>query len=170
VEGDACGGCPGTGYHRRCTPDREKYDHWAETVPKTLRNPLYHWTHMELKRPFGISDRLLDPHAADSIWSECSEKLAQPEFTCRSLIQQFDVRVVCTTDALVDKLEHHKTLAADKSFPVRVLPAWRPDKVMALDDLEAWNRYIDELAGVSGVEIHDIGSLLEALKSRQDFF
>ncbi len=108
--------------------DWEKFQKWAETVPQTLRNPLFHWTHLELKRPFGISDRLLNPKTAESIWNECNAKLARPEFSCRGIMRQMNVVVSCTTDDPADNLEYHAAIAADASFPVKVLPAWRPIK------------------------------------------
>ena len=114
--------------------DREKFQKWAETVPQTLRNPLYHWTHLELKRPFGISDRLLNPQTAEGIWNQCNAKLARPEFSCRGIMRQMNVVVSCTTDDPTDSLEYHAALAADASFPVKVLPAFRPDKATAVEN------------------------------------
>ncbi len=102
--------------------DWEKFQKWAETVPQTLRNPLYHWTHLELKRPFAVSDRVLNPKTAESIWNECNANLARPEFTCRGIMRQMNVALVCTTDDPTDTLEYHTSLAADKSFPFKVLP------------------------------------------------
>ena len=104
---------------RFCTgeaTDREKFQKWAETVPKTLRNPLYHWTHMELNGPFGISDRLLVPDTAEGIWNECNARLAGDDFSCRGIMRQMNVVLVCTTDDPADTLEHHAAIAADRSF------------------------------------------------------
>ena len=96
--------------------DREKFAKWAETVPKTLRNPLYHWTHLELNRPFGIRDRLLSPATAEGIWEACNARLAEDGFSCRGIMRQMNVALVCTTDDPVDSLEHHRAIAADPSF------------------------------------------------------
>jgi len=150
--------------------DWEKFVKWAETVPKTLRNPLYHWTHLELKRPFGISDRLLDPGTARGIWDECNAKLATPAFSARGIMKQMRVVLVCTTDDPTDSLEWHRALAADTSFDVTVLPAWRPDKVLAADDPAQWNLYVDRLGAAADVDIRSFDSLLEALQRRHDYF
>jgi len=150
--------------------DWEKFLKWAETVPKTLRNPLYHWTHLELKRPFGIADRLLNRETARGIWEECNARLATPEFSARSIMKRMGVVLVCTTDDPADSLEHHTAIAADPTFDIKVLPAWRPDRVMALDDPTAWNAYIDRLGAAADVEIRSLDSLLDALRKRHDFF
>ncbi len=158
---------------RYCTgdaTDREKFQKWAETVPRTLRNPLYHWTHLELKRPFGISDRLLNPETAEGIWNECNEKLAQDEFSCRGIMRQMNVVLVCTTDDPTDSLEHHAAIARDASFPIRVLPAFRPDKGMAVENPEAFRGWVDRLAEASGIEINDFRTYLDAIRERHDFF
>ena len=152
------------------TSDWEKFEKWAETVPKTLRNPLYHWTHLELKRPFAISDRLLNPDTAKGIWDECNAKLATSEFSCPGIMRQMKVRLVCTTDDPADTLEYHRAVAADDSFDVQVLPTWRPDKAMAVESVAAYNAYLDKLAAVAEVEIADLDSLLAALRKRHDFF
>jgi glucuronate isomerase len=159
---------------RYCTgdaSDREKFQKWAETVPLTLRNPLYHWTHLELKRPLGISDRLLGPDTAEGIWQDCNAQLATPEFTTRGIMQQMNVVLVCTTDDPIDALEHHKAIAADKSFPVQVLPTFRPDKAMAVDSPQPFNAWTDRLAERSGIDIGDhFDRFLDALRRRHDFF
>jgi glucuronate isomerase len=158
---------------RFCTgdaPDREKFQKWAETVPYTLCNPLYHWTHLELKKPFGIDDRLLNPETAQGIWDDCNSKLAQPEFFCRGIMEQMKVVLVCTTDDPVSNLEYHQALRDDPSFSIRVLPTWRPDKAMAAENPVAYNAYLDELSVVAGIEIRDYATLLEALRRRHDFF
>src|SRR5690606_16619172 len=100
----------------------------------TLRNPLYHWTHLELRKPFGITDRLLDSSTAKSIWDDCNKKLATPEFSARGIMQQAKVKLVCTTDDPIDNLEHHKKVSADKNFKIAMLPTWRPDKAMAVEN------------------------------------
>jgi glucuronate isomerase len=151
--------------------DREKFQKWAETVPQTLRNPLYHWTHLELNRPFGISDRLLSPKTAESIWNECNAKLAKPEFSTRGIMRQMNVVVSCTTDDPTDSLEYHAALAADTSFTVKVLPAWRPDKAAAVENTHAFNAWVERLAAASCVEIGDkFARFMEALRNRHDFF
>lgn len=158
---------------RFCTGDAsdwEKFEQWAATVPKTLRNPLYHWTHMELKRPFGISDRLLGPDTAKAIWNECNEKLATPEFSSRGIMSQMNVVLVCTTDDPIDSLEHHKAVADDESFDIQMLPAWRPDKGMAVDDAATFNAWVDMLEESSGIDIKDFDSYMAALRRRHDYF
>lgn len=159
---------------RYCTGDAddwEKFEKWASTVPYTLRNPLYHWTHMELRKPFGITDRILNADTARSIWDECNEKLATPEFSARGVMQQADVRIVCTTDDPVDDLASHKKTAADKSFKIKMLPTWRPDKSMAVEiGAEQYNSYVDRLAEVSNIDIVNFSDLMQALRKRHDYF
>jgi glucuronate isomerase len=159
---------------RYCTGDAldwEKFQKWAETVPQTLRNPLYHWTHLELKRPFGISDRLLHPATAKGIWDECNAKLAQPEFSARGIMRQMNVVLVCTTDDPTDTLEHHRAMAADASLATEVLPAFRPDKAMAVESPAAFNAWTDRLAAVSGIDVGDrFDFFLDALRQRHDCF
>jgi glucuronate isomerase len=148
--------------------DREKFQKWAETVPYTLRNPLYHWTHMELRKPFGIN-RILDGDSAEPIWSSCNEMLRLDDFSSRGLLARFRVEVVCTTDDPADSLEHHAALAAT-SFPTRVLPTFRPDRAMAADHPEVYNAYLDRLSAASGVDIAQFDDLIEALRRRADHF
>ena len=158
---------------RYCTgeaSDWEKFEKWAETVPKTLRNPLYHWTHLELKRPFGISDRLLSPATARGIWEECNAKLARPDFSPRGIMRQMSVVLVCTTDDPVDDLRHHAAIAADSSFGIRVLPCFRPDKAMAFESPEAFNDWVHRLEEAADVEVKDLDTFLEAIRRRHDFF
>jgi glucuronate isomerase len=150
--------------------DWEKFLKWAETVPRTLRNPLYHWTHLELNRPFGINDRLLGPDTAKSIWEKCNALLATPAFSCRGIMKQMKVEVVCTTDDPADSLEHHHAIAADRAFEIRVLPAWRPDRAMAVENVAAFNTYLDKLGAAAGMEITTFESLMQALHKRHDFF
>ena len=146
----------------------EKFQKWAETVPYTLRNPLYHWTHLELSRAFGI-DKILKPETAREIYEECNAKLATEEFRAQGLIRKFNVSVVCTTDDPVDDLRWHK-LIAEHPFGTKVIPAWRPDKAMAIENPAAYKAYIEKLAEVSGVEIRSFDDLLQALQVRHDFF
>jgi glucuronate isomerase len=148
--------------------DKEKFTKWAETIPYTMRNPLYHWTHLELKRYFGI-DKLLNPDSAEEIYEQCNRMLAQEGFSVRGLLAKMNVEVLCTTDDPVDNLMYHKQIA-DSGFPIKVLPTWRPDKVLAVDDTGAYNGYIDQLAEVSGIPITDLLSLLAALKTRLEYF
>jgi glucuronate isomerase len=148
--------------------DREKFRKWAETVPDTLRNPLYHWTHLELQRYFGIHE-LLGPGTADKIYDLAGEMLGTDDFSTRSLIRKMNVEVICTTDDPVDSLEHHRRLLEDP-FETRVLPAWRPDKAMAADHPETYNRYLDKLESVSGITIRNYMDLLTALSVRHDYF
>ena len=145
----------------------EKFEKWAETVPYTMRNPLYHWTHLELARVFGIYD-LLNPQTARAIYDECTEKLQTEEYRGQALMKRFNVKVVCTTDDPVDSLEYHRYIA-EHPFGVRVLPAWRPDKSMAIEK-PGYVQYIGKLSEVSGVAITGYQDLLDALKKRHDFF
>lgn len=149
-------------------PDREKFLKWAETVPYTLRNPLYHWTHLELKRYFGI-DRLLNKDNAGDIYDEISEKLTQKEFSVRNLMRKANVELVCTTDDPADNLEHHRKIAED-NFEIRVLPTWRPDKAMAVENQESFNSYLDKLSESANVSIHKVDDLFDALQKRQKYF
>lgn len=154
-----------------CTGDAsdwEKFEKWAETVPYTLRNPLYHWTHLELKRFFGIG-KLLNPDTAKEIWDTCNAKLQTPEYSVRNIIRMANVHTICTTDDPVDSLEYHRQIK-ESNFEVSVLPAWRPDKAMAVENTDAYNQYIDKLEEVSGVEINTYENLLEALEKRHQFF
>jgi glucuronate isomerase len=148
--------------------DWEKFEKWAETVPYTMRNPLYHWTHLELKTAFGI-DKLLGPDTAREIYDQCNEKLQSPEFSTRGLMRHYNVEAVCTTDDPADSLEHHIALR-NEGFEIKVLPTWRPDKAMAVDNPTAWRAYVERLGEVSGVSISSFLDLLEALGRRHDFF
>ena len=159
---------------RYCTgnaTDWEKFEQWAQTVPKTLRNPLYHWTHLELKRPLGVSDRLLGPATARHIWEHCNALLARDDFSCRGIMRQMNVVLVCTTDAPTDTLEFHAAIAADPSFKIKVLPTFRADRALAGGGPEEFNAWVDRLAAVSRIDIgDDFGRFLEALHARHDFF
>ena len=146
----------------------EKFSKWAETVPYTMRNPLYHWTHLELKRVFGI-DSLLSPVTARDIFEECNAKLATEEFRGQALIRRFNVEVVCTTDDPADDLRYHKAIA-EKPFGVKVIPAWRPDKAMAIENPESYKAYLEKLGEAAGMEIRTYADLIEALGKRHEFF
>ncbi|HHU27408.1 MAG TPA: glucuronate isomerase [Bacteroidales bacterium] len=150
------------------TSDWEKFEQWAATVPYTMRNPLYHWTHLELKRAFGV-DKLLNPSTAKEIYDECTAKLRTPEYSARGLMKKFRVEVVCTTDDPIDSLEHHLALK-EEGFEIKVLPTWRPDKAMAVEDPVAYRAYVEKLSEVSGVGISRFSDLIEALRVRHDFF
>lgn len=152
----------------KVTSDWEKFEKWAETVPYTMRNPLYHWTHLELKRAFGV-DKLLNPETAKEIYDVCTEKLRTPEYSARGLMKMFNVKVVCTTDDPADTLEHHISLQ-EEGFEIKVLPTWRPDKAMAVENPKEYRAYVEKLADVSGVTIHKFSDLIEALRKRHDFF
>jgi len=157
---------------RFCTGDAsdwEKFQKWAETVPCLLRNQLYTWTHLELARYFQVFD-LLCPETAEDIWNSCNERLASPEFSCRGLMTQSNVLLCCTTDDPTDSLDHHRRIAADASFPIRVLPAWRPDKGMAVDCPERFPAWVGRLAEAADTEIRDVASYLAALRERHAYF
>ncbi|MDD2601111.1 MAG: glucuronate isomerase [Kiritimatiellae bacterium] len=149
-------------------PAREKFQKFAETMPYLLRNPLFDWSHLELKRYFGI-DELLTPATAESIWSMTHEKLSQPEYSARGFMQQSNVRLVCTTDDPSDTLEHHAAVA-NSDFGVHMLPTWRPDKVLAIDRPEFWNGWLDRLSAAAGIEVRSWANLLDALQEQHDFF
>lgn len=148
--------------------DWEKFEQWAATVPYTLRNPLYHWTHLELRRYFGVEE-LLSPDTARQVYEECSAKLQNSEYSIRNLLRKMNVKVVCTTDDPVDSLEHHQKLAND-GFEIKVLPAFRPDKAMNVDSASSFIAYISKLEAVSNTDIVSFSDYLDALKSRHDFF
>lgn len=149
--------------------DRAKFDAWARTVPDTIGNPLYHWTHLELRRPFGITDTLLSPKTADAIWHQCNDLLAQDAFSARGIMQQMNVKMVGTTDDPVDDLRHHRALAADGSFATKVLPSWRPDKAFNIE-AEGFTDYLQTLAAVSDTDITRFDDLKRALNTRLDHF
>ncbi|MBY4953749.1 glucuronate isomerase [Pantoea sp. DY-17] len=149
--------------------DREKFNAWARTVPHTIGNPLYHWTHLELRRPFGITDVLLNEQSADRIWQQCNELLAQDAFSARGIMQQMKVKMVGTTDDPLDDLQHHRKLAQDSSFDVKVLPSWRPDKAFNIE-LESFLPWIQRLAQVADVNVQRFDDLRRALSQRLDHF
>ena len=151
------------------TSDWEKFEKWAETVPYTFRNPLYHWTHLELKTAFGI-EKQLSPKTAREIFDECNEKLKQPEFSARGLMKHYHVECVCTTDDPVDDLHNHIEYARHKAADdPMMIPAWRPDKAMNIEKPE-FAKYVEQLANVSGVNIVKFADMVDALQKRHDFF
>lgn len=154
-----------------CTGDAsdwEKFEKWAETVPYTMRNPLYHWTHLELKKFFGIN-KVLNPSTSREIWDECNHKLSQPGYSCRGIIKMANVSTICTTDDPVDTLEYHRKIKAS-GFEVAVLPAWRPDRAMTVDNPGTFNHYVDLLEQAAGMDVKDFSSFLEAIDQRHQFF
>lgn len=149
-------------------PDKAKFLKWAETMPQCIGNPLYHWTHLELKRFFGI-DLQLSPDTAEIIWEKCNALLLKDEFTARGLIIRSNVKTICTTDDPVDTLEYHQAIADDPTFPVKVLPAFRPDKSFNIDK-EGFGDWLSRLGKVIGHEIGSFDGLKEALRQRLEFF
>ncbi len=150
------------------TTPYEKFEKWAETMPYAMRNPLYHWTHLELSRIFGV-DKILKPETAREIYDECSAKLRTPEFTAQSLMRNCNVETVCTTDDPIDSLEYHKSIL-DNPFGVKVLPTWRPDKAMAIEDSKAYNDYLNKLETAASCSISTYADMISALENRHDFF
>ena len=148
----------------------EKFEKFAETMPRLLRNPLYHWSHLELARYFGIDDRLLGPGTARSIFDHCNAMLAQPDFSARGIMERFKVEVVCTTDDPVDSLEYHRAIAADKSVKTLVLPTWRPDKALWIDRPQMFSAWLTALEEAAGAGISSLDDLMSALQRRHDFF
>lgn len=146
--------------------DYTKFKVWAETVPYTMRNPLYHWTHLELRKPFGITE-LLNADSADKIYKQCNEQL--PSLPVNTILKQFKVDVLCTTDDPADDLEHHLAIKQQDNG-IQVYPAFRPDKAMAVEDPVAFNAYIDRLSAAGNTAIDSYRLLLEVLKKRHDFF
>ncbi|MFY9526766.1 MAG: glucuronate isomerase [Limnochordia bacterium] len=148
--------------------DKEKFMKWAETLPKCIGNPLFHWSHLELKRYFGIDD-LLTPETAEEIWEKCNELLQDDAFTARGFIARSNVVALCTTDDPVDSLEYHRAIAADDSFKTRVYPTFRPDLALAIDS-PGFLDWLARLEAVSGVKVESYADYTEALRSRIDFF
>jgi glucuronate isomerase len=146
----------------------QKFLKWAQTVPKCIGNPIYHWTHLELKRYFGI-DELLTPESAPAIWQTCNEKLAQKDFYTRGLIERFNVKIICTTDDPADSLSAHNALKEDRSFEVKVLPTFRPDKAIHIEN-DGFMDWISKLASTSNTAIDCFDSLKVALEKRAEYF
>ena len=151
------------------TTDWEKFEKWAETVPYTFRNPLYGWTHLELKTAFGI-EKVLNPKTAREIYDECTDKLQNdPTYTARGMMRRYNVETVCTTDDPVDTLEWHKK-TRESGFEIKMIPAWRPDKAMAVENPQNFRAYIEKLSEVSGVTITKFQDVVDALQNRHNFF
>ncbi len=154
-----------------CTGDADPYDKflaWARTMPYTVRNPLYHWTHLELKRYFDI-DTLLNEETAPAIWAEANERLADPAYSVQGLLRRFKVEVVCTTDDPADDLAHHQQLA-NGTAPTAVYPTFRPDALFQIADPAAFNAYVDRLGQTADMKVDSLTTLMEALRKRHDFF
>ena len=148
--------------------DKEKFMKWAEVLGKAIGNPLYHWSHLELQRYFGYYGNL-NKNTAEEVWNICNAKLAEPSMSVRNIIKQSNVTLICTTDDPVDSLEWHAKIAADDSFDVQVLPAWRPDKAMNIEKPEYLD-YLATLSDVSGIKVTSFATLKAALQNRMDFF
>ncbi|HPS54460.1 MAG TPA: glucuronate isomerase [Sedimentisphaerales bacterium] len=157
---------------RYCTggaSDYEKFQAWAQTVPYCIGNPLYHWTHLELKRPFEIEGVLLSPATAKKIYDSCSEMLRSGEFSVRGIMKKMNVKLVCTTDGPLDSLEHHRKIASD-NFEVKVYAAFRPDCGLAIEKSDVLNSWIDKLAEVTDIDINSFQSYISAIRNRHDYF
>ena len=148
--------------------DWEKFEKWAETVPYTLRNPLYHWAHLELQRYFDVHE-ILKASSAKKIYENCSAKLQTKEYSVKNLILKMNVKVICTTDDPVDDLQYHRKIK-DDGFEVKVFPAFRPDKAIAVEDVDSFNNYVQKLEKASNVSIGNYQSFMDALKQRHDYF
>lgn len=149
-------------------PSYEKFEKWAETMPYAMRNPLYHWTHLELSRVFGI-DKVLNPSTARELYEECTAKLRTPEYRSRAIMERMNVELVCTTDDPADSLEYHIAIR-ESGFKVKVLPTWRPDKAMTIGNAEAYNNYLGLLEKAADMNILTYSDLLAALEKRHKFF
>jgi len=157
---------------RYCTgsaSDYEKFEKWTQTVPCTIGNPLYHWTHLELKRYFGITGKLLGPSTAKEIYDAASVMLRSPQFSVRNMMRKMNVKLVCTTEGLLDNLEHHKKIR-DDGFEIKVHTALRPDAGMAVENAGAFNEWLNKLEEVCDTQITDFGSYIEAIRNRHDYF
>ena len=148
--------------------DEEKFMKWAETVPYTMRNPLYHWTHLELQRYFGVTE-VLNSASAKRIYDHCAALLKTPEYSVKNLLLKMNVKVLCTTDDPIDDLGYHKQIK-DSGYAIKVLPTFRPDKAMAVDDVATFNAYVKSLAQVVGYGIQDLSTYKKAIGERHDYF
>ncbi len=160
----------------------DKFQAWAEVVPQTLRNPLYHWTHLELRRPLGIDDLLFGPETAPEVWKRGNAMLKRPDFSCRGILRQMNVQTVCTTDDPADALEYHEQIAADRDFEIRVLPTFRPDRALNIprmlsdgstdreECVRIYLNYIELLEQTTDIAIEDFADLVEVLRLRHHYF
>lgn len=148
--------------------DREKFDRFAATLPYLLRNPMHHWCHLELARYFDINE-LLCPETADAIWERTAERLSDG-LSARSILAQSHVKVICTTDDPVDDLKHHQAVRDDAGITMQMLPTWRPDQCLAIENPREFNGYVDKLAEITDQEIRDFDSYLSAIAARHDYF
>jgi len=149
--------------------DYDKFERWAQTVPSCLRNPLYHWTHLELKNPFGVKDKLLGPKNAKEIYETCSEMLRTPDFSVRNIMRKMNVKLLCTTEGPLDTLEHHKKIRSD-GFEIKVHTAFRSDQAMAVDDIQGLNVFIEKLGLLCDMEITNYHQYIAVLRERHDYF
>jgi glucuronate isomerase len=147
---------------------KEKFDAWARTMPKSVRNPLHHWAHLELKRYFK-TDLVLSPQTSDEIWELANAQLAKDSFNVHNICKQFDIRAIGTTDDPIDSLEHHATHNAG-SLKTKIFPTYRPDKAMLTANLDGWNQWTDKLAAVCETSLDNAADLIAALKARHDYF
>ena len=147
---------------------QDKFLAWARTVPNTLRNPLYHWTHLELARYFGITD-LLSAATAEKVWKKANDLLSTPALTTQGILKKMKVKVVCTTDDPVDTLEHHRSFAA-QHHPTRMLPAFRPDRALSVNQPAGFNKWVEHLSAASNIDVNGFGAFQTALKNRHDYF
>jgi glucuronate isomerase len=150
------------------TDDKTKFLRWASTVPYTMRNPLYHWTHLELQRYFGITD-LLDETSAEKIYAESNRLLQTKEYSVKNLLHKMNVKTLCTTDDPCDTLEHHQKIKQD-GFEIKVLPTFRPDAAIAIENVSKWNEWVNKLSHLTGISTFNFAGLIDALKKRHDFF
>ncbi len=151
-------------------PELEKFRTFAGAMPKMLRNPIYHWSHLELARYFGIDDLLLSQATADEVWERTSERIAEADFSAKGLMKMSGVEIACTTDDPVDSLEWHAALQNDSTFGIKVLPTWRPDKALNLHDAKKWNEWVDKLEKAADLSIGDFNAFMEALQKRHNYF
>lgn len=147
---------------------REKFEAWANTLPRAIGNPLYHWTHLELQRYFGFNGAL-SPKTSEEVWNLCNEKLASGSMTARDIMKASNVKAICTTDDPIDSLEYHIAIKNDETFDIQVLPTFRPDKAVNIEKA-GFAEYIAKLAEVSGVEIKTVADVCTALGKRIEFF
>src|SRR5690606_32625556 len=148
--------------------DEEKFLAWAKIVPQVIRNPLFHWTHMELKNPFGINEFLNESNAKE-VYAKCNELLQQDSFSTQGLLKGFNVVMVGTTDDPTDDLQYHKALK-EAGFDIKVLPSFRPDKSLVIGDADNYRAYIQKLSSVSGIQVTGLDSLIAALRNRIEYF